>query len=162
MLAAPTGRAAKRLAETTGRAAKTVHRLLEFEPATGEFKRNQHHPLAGDLFVLDEVSMVDVALGHQVLRAIPNEACVILVGDVDQLPSVGPGSVLADVIASNTVPVVRLTEIFRQAQESRIITAAYAINQGQMPTCLLTVNWRISISWRHGNPRPSKRSWCVS
>jgi len=133
VLAAPTGRAAKRLAETTGRTAKTVHRLLEFDPANGEFKRNQDRPLTGDLFVLDETSMVDVVLGHQVLRAIPSEACVILVGDVDQLPSVGPGSVLADLIVSNVVPVVRLTEIFRQASESRIITAAYAINNGQMP-----------------------------
>jgi len=134
VLAAPTGRAAKRLAETTGRTAKTVHRLLEFDPATGEFKRNQLHPLTGDLFVLDETSMVDVVLGHHVLRAIPSEACVILVGDVDQLPSVGPGSVLADLIASKVVPVVRLSEIFRQASQSRIITAAYAINHGQIPT----------------------------
>ena len=133
VLAAPTGRAAKRLAETTGRTAKTVHRLLEFDPATGEFKRNQQHPLTGDLFVLDEASMVDVVLGYQVLRAIPADACVILVGDVDQLPSVGPGAVLADLIASQVVPVVRLTEIFRQASESRIISAAYAINQGLMP-----------------------------
>lgn len=133
VLAAPTGRATKRLAETTGRPAKTVHRLLEFDPATGEFKRNREHPLTGDLFVLDEASMVDVVLGYQVLRAIPTEACVILVGDVDQLPSVGPGAVLADLIASQAVPVVRLTEIFRQASESRIITAAYAINQGRMP-----------------------------
>ena len=133
VLAAPTGRAAKRLTETTGRTAKTVHRLLEFDPATGDFKRNHQHPLTGDLFVVDETSMVDVVLGHQVLRAIPKEACVILVGDVDQLPSVGPGSVLADLIASKMVPVVRLTEIFRQASESRIIRAAYAINHGQMP-----------------------------
>jgi exodeoxyribonuclease V alpha subunit len=133
VLAAPTGRAAKRLAETTGQSAKTVHRLLEFDPATGEFKRNQQHPLAGDLFVLDEMSMVDVVLGHQVLRAIPSEACVILVGDADQLPSVGPGAVLADLIASNVVPVVRLTEIFRQASRSQIITAAYAINHGHVP-----------------------------
>jgi exodeoxyribonuclease V alpha subunit len=133
VLAAPTGRAAKRLAETTGRTAKTVHRLLEFDPASGDFKRNQDRPLTGDLFVLDETSMVDVVLGHQVLRAIPTEACVILVGDVDQLPSVGPGSVLADLIASDVVPVVRLTEIFRQAKQSRIISAANAINRGQMP-----------------------------
>ena len=133
VLSAPTGRAAKRLAETTGRTAKTVHRLLEFDPAKGEFKRNQDHPLTGDLFVLDEISMVDVVLGHQVLQAIPSKACVILVGDVDQLPSVGPGSVLGDMIASNVVPVVRLTEIFRQASQSRIITAAYAINHGRMP-----------------------------
>jgi exodeoxyribonuclease V alpha subunit len=133
VLAAPTGRAAKRLAETTGQTAKTIHRLLEFDPATGDFKKNQQHPLTGDLFVLDEVSMVDAVLGHQVLRAVPSEACVILVGDVDQLPSVGPGSVLADLIASGVVPVVRLTEIFRQAAESEIVTAAYAVNQGRMP-----------------------------
>ena len=133
VLAAPTGRAAKRLAETTGQTAKTIHRLLEFDPVTGDFKRNQQHPLTGDLFVLDEVSMVDVVLGHQFFRAVPSEACVILVGDVDQLPSVGPGSVLADLIASGVVPVVRLTEIFRQAAESEIVTAAYAINQGRMP-----------------------------
>jgi exodeoxyribonuclease V alpha subunit len=133
VLAAPTGRAAKRMAETTGQTAKTIHRLLEFDPATGDFKRNQQHPLTGDLFVLDEVSMVDVVLGHQLLRAVPSNACVILVGDVDQLPSVGPGSVLADLISSGVVPVVRLTEIFRQAAESEIVTAAYAINQGRMP-----------------------------
>jgi exodeoxyribonuclease V alpha subunit len=133
VLAAPTGRAAKRLAETTERTAKTIHRLLEFDPTTGGFKRNQHRPLAGDLFVFDECSMLDVVLGHQLLRAIPSNACVILVGDADQLPSVGPGSVLADLMASNVVPVVRLTEIFRQARQSRIITAAYAVNHGQMP-----------------------------
>jgi exodeoxyribonuclease V alpha subunit len=106
---------------------------LEFDPATGEFKKNQQNPLTGDLFVLDEVSMVDAVLGHQLLRAVPSNACVVLVGDVDQLPSVGPGSVLADLIASGVVPVVRLTEIFRQAAESEIVTAAYAINQGRMP-----------------------------
>lgn len=133
VLAAPTGRAAKRLAETTDRTAKTIHRLLEFDPVTGDFKRNQQNPLTGDLFVLDEVSMVDVVLGHQFLRAVPSNACVILVGDVDQLPSVGPGNVLADLISSGVVPVVRLTEIFRQAAESEIVTAAYAINQGRMP-----------------------------
>ncbi|MEI8374914.1 MAG: ATP-dependent RecD-like DNA helicase [Planctomycetota bacterium] len=133
VLAAPTGRATKRLAESTGQTAKTIHRLLEFDPATGDFKKNQQNPLTGDLFVLDEVSMVDVVLGHQFLRAVPSNACVILVGDVDQLPSVGPGSVLADLISSNVVPVVRLTEIFRQAAESEIVTAAYAINQGRMP-----------------------------
>jgi exodeoxyribonuclease V alpha subunit len=133
VLAAPTGRAAKRLAETTGRTAKTVHRLLEFDPVSGDFKRNQQNPLAGELFVLDESSMVDVSLGHQFMRAVPSHACVVLVGDVDQLPSVGPGSVLADIIASETVPKVRLNEIFRQARESRIVTAAYAINRGKMP-----------------------------
>ena len=133
VLAAPTGRAVKRLAETTGQTAKTIHRLLEFDLATGDFRRNRQHPLTGDLFVLDEVSMVDVVLGHQFFRAVPSNACVILVGDVDQLPSVGPGSVLANLIASEVVPVVCLTEIFRQAAESEIVTAAYAINQGRMP-----------------------------
>ena len=133
VLTAPTGRAAKRLSETTQRTAKTIHRLLEFDPATGDFKKNQQRPLTGDLFVLDEMSMVDVVLGHQFMRAVPSEACVILVGDVDQLPSVGPGSVLADLIASHVVPVVRLTEIFRQAAQSQIVTAAYAVNHGQMP-----------------------------
>ena len=136
VLAAPTGRAAKRLAETTERTAKTIHRLLEFDPATGEFKKHQQNPLKGDLFVLDETSMVDVVLGHQVLRAVPSQACVILVGDVDQLPSVGPGSVLAELISSGVVPVVRLTEIFRQAAESQIVTAAYAMNEGRMPHLL--------------------------
>ncbi len=133
VLAAPTGRAAKRLAETAERTAKTIHRLLEFDPATGDFKRNQQNPLKGDLFVVDETSMVDVVLGHQFLRAVPAKACVILVGDVDQLPSVGPGSVLADLISSGVVPVVRLTEIFRQAAESQIVTAAGAINAGRTP-----------------------------
>lgn len=133
VLAAPTGRAAKRLAETTGRGAKTVHRLLEYDATTGQFNRNQDKPLKGDLFVLDECSMVDVLLANHLFRAVPPEACVVLVGDVDQLPSVGPGAVLADIIASGLVPVVRLTEIFRQASESRIITAAYDINGGRLP-----------------------------
>jgi exodeoxyribonuclease V alpha subunit len=133
VLAAPTGRAAKRLAETTGRTAKTVHRLLEFDPTSGEFNRNQDRPLKGDLFVLDETSMVDVALGYQFFRAVPADACVVLVGDVDQLPSVGPGTVLADIIGSKVVPVVRLTEIFRQAAGSRIVSAAHAINRGETP-----------------------------
>ncbi len=134
MLAAPTGRAAKRLAETTGRTAKTVHRLLEFDPATGGLQtRISNIRSKGDLFVLDETSMVDVFLAYQYLRAIPTGACLVLVGDVDQLPSVGPGKVLADMIDSQTVPVVRLTEVFRQAAESRIITSAYDINMGQLP-----------------------------
>ncbi len=133
VLAAPTGRAAKRLAEATGRTAKTVHRLLEFDPASGDFKRNLQQPLRGDLFVLDETSMVDVYLANSYLRAIPTGACVVLVGDVDQLPSVGPGEVLADVISSQQVPVVRLTEVFRQAAESRIISSAYRINLGRIP-----------------------------
>ncbi|OHB82229.1 MAG: recombinase RecD [Planctomycetes bacterium RBG_16_64_10] len=133
VLTAPTGRAAKRLAETTGRPGMTIHRRLEFDPIRGTFKRDQASPLEGDLFVLDETSMVDVPLGHQLLRAIPPHACVMLVGDVDQLPSVGPGSVLADLIASAVVPVVRLTEVFRQAAQSHIVAAAHAINHGNLP-----------------------------
>ncbi len=133
LLCAPTGRAAKRLTESTGAEAKTIHRLLEFDPKTLGFRHDQYSPLAADLVVVDESSMVDVALMNQLLRAIPNQAAVLLVGDVDQLPSVGPGAVLADLIASGAVPTARLTEIFRQAAASRIITNAHRINQGQMP-----------------------------
>ena len=132
-LAAPTGRAAKRLGEATGREAKTLHRLLEADPAQGGFKRSEEHPLDCDLLVVDEVSMVDVPLMHALLKAVPPGAALILVGDVDQLPSVGPGQVLADVIASGAVPVVRLTEVFRQAAQSRIVTNAHRINRGEMP-----------------------------
>jgi exodeoxyribonuclease V alpha subunit len=132
-LCAPTGRAAKRLSETTGREAKTIHRLLEFDPSFGGFKRDAAQPLDLDLLVVDEASMVDVVLMYQLLRAVPSHACVVLVGDVDQLPSVGPGLVLADLIAARTVPVVRLTEIFRQAGQSWIVRAAHAIKHGEMP-----------------------------
>ena len=132
-LVAPTGRAAKRLSESTGREAKTIHRLLEVDPRTGRFKRNAERRLACDLLVVDETSMVDVPLMHGLTRAVPDHAALILVGDVDQLPSVGPGQVLADIIGSGAVPVVRLTEIFRQAAESRIISNAHRINEGQMP-----------------------------
>jgi exodeoxyribonuclease V alpha subunit len=132
-LCAPTGRAAKRLGETTGREAKTIHRLLEFDPALGGFKRDRQQPLEVDLLVVDETSMVDVVLMNQLLRAVPPWACLVLVGDVDQLPSVGPGTVLADVIASGVVPVVRLTEIFRQAGQSWIVRAAHMVNQGELP-----------------------------
>jgi exodeoxyribonuclease V alpha subunit len=132
-LAAPTGRAAKRLSESTGLLAKTLHRLLEFDPAGGGFKRGPDHPLPCDLLVVDEMSMVDVPLMASLLKAVPDHAAVIFVGDVDQLPSVGPGQVLADLIGSGIVPVVRLTEIFRQAAESRIIVNAHRINSGQMP-----------------------------
>src|SRR5437870_398870 len=133
MLCAPTGRAAKRLSETTGMEAKTIHRLLEINPATGRFVRDESNPLACDLLVVDETSMVDVLLIHALVRALPNHAGLILVGDVDQLPSVGPGTVLADFIESGVVPVVRLTEVFRQAANSRIITTAHRIRRGQMP-----------------------------
>ncbi len=132
-MCAPTGRAAKRLSETTGVEAKTIHRLLEVDPKTGGFKRQESNPLACDLLVVDEMSMVDVPLMHALLRAVPPHAAVILVGDVDQLPSVGPGQVLADIIGSGAVPVVRLTEVFRQARESQIIVNAHRINHGEMP-----------------------------
>ena len=132
-LAAPTGRAAKRLSESTGRAAKTIHRLLDVDPRRGSFRRNQESPLRCDLLVVDETSMIDVPLMHALLQAVPERAALILVGDVDQLPSVGPGQVLADIIDSAAVPVVRLTEVFRQAAESRIIANAHRINEGQMP-----------------------------
>lgn len=133
LLAAPTGRAAKRMTEATGLEAKTIHRLLEFDPAGGGFKRTEETPLDCNLLVLDETSMVDVPILAATLKAVRNGSAVILVGDVDQLPSVGPGQVLADIIGSGMVPVVRLTEVFRQAAESRIITNAHRINAGRMP-----------------------------
>ncbi len=133
VLAAPTGRAAKRLEETTARSAKTIHRLLEFSPQDGGFHRGPDAPLAGDLFIIDEASMLDASLAASLFLAVPPHACVILVGDVDQLPSVGPGSVLADLIGSRTLPVVTLTTIFRQSRESRIVAAAHLINAGHEP-----------------------------
>ncbi|MFI4938233.1 MAG: ATP-dependent RecD-like DNA helicase [Candidatus Berkiellales bacterium] len=133
LLTAPTGRAAKRLSETTGLEAKTIHRLLEFDPKSYQFKRNQNSPLPVDLLIVDETSMVDVPLMNQLLRAIPDHAALILVGDVDQLPSVGPGMVLKDMIDSNVIPTVTLTEIFRQAATSKIITNAHRIHEGKIP-----------------------------
>ena len=132
-LCAPTGRAAKRMAEATGLEAKTIHRLLEFDPAAYGFRRNAELPLECDLLVVDETSMVDVPLMASLLAAIPPEAGLLLVGDVDQLPSVGPGQVLADTIASGALAVARLTKVFRQAASSRIITTAHAINAGTIP-----------------------------
>ena len=133
VLAAPTGRAARRMSETTGREAKTVHRLLEFSPKTHGFQRNRAAPLEADVVIIDEASMLDVVLAYDVLKAVPRSAQLVLVGDVDQLPSVGPGRVLADVIDSGAVKVVRLQHIFRQAQDSLIITNAHRVNQGQLP-----------------------------
>jgi exodeoxyribonuclease V alpha subunit len=132
-LAAPTGRAAKRLSESTGMDAVTLHRLLEYNPRRNEFARNAENPLEVDVVIVDEVSMVDILLLRVLVNAIPPAAQLILVGDVDQLPSVGPGAVLADVIESRAVTVERLTEIFRQAAESRIITAAHQVNSGELP-----------------------------
>jgi len=133
LLCAPTGRAAKRLKETTGMDAKTIHRLLEIDPASGRFGRNEAHPVSCGLLVVDETSMVDVPLLHSLLRAVPNQSGLILVGDVDQLPSVGPGTTLHDLIESGVVPTVRLTDVFRQAANSRIITNAHRMRRGQMP-----------------------------
>lgn len=133
LLAAPTGRAAKRMTETTGREAKTIHRLLEFDPQSFGFKRGRDNPLEADLIVIDESSMVDVVLMNKLLAAVPDSAALMIVGDVDQLPSVGPGAVLADIITSGAVPTVRLTEIFRQAAASKIIVNAHRINKGELP-----------------------------
>jgi exodeoxyribonuclease V alpha subunit len=133
LLCAPTGRAAKRLTETTGMEAKTIHRLLEVDPATGRFQRNEDKPLECDLLIVDETSMVDVLLMYALLRALPKTSALIMVGDVDQLPSVGSGNALRDLIDSGVVPVVRLTEVFRQAASSNIITSAHLIRQGKMP-----------------------------
>ena len=132
-LCAPTGRAAKRMSEATGREAKTIHRLLEVDPRYGTFRRTEENPLECDLLVVDEASMVDVMLMYALLNALPGNAALLMVGDVDQLPSVGPGQVLADVIGSGLLPVVRLAEVFRQAAESRIIVNAHRINEGEIP-----------------------------
>jgi exodeoxyribonuclease V alpha subunit len=133
LLAAPTGRAAKRMQEATGCEAKTIHRLLEFSPRDGKFKKDEENPLDGDLVIIDEMSMVDTVLMYYLLKAIPRKATLILVGDVDQLPSVGPGNVLKDIIDSGTIPTVYLNEIFRQAKESMIIVNAHRVNAGRMP-----------------------------
>ena len=133
LLCAPTGRAAKRMTEATGMEAKTIHRLLEFDPKAFGFKRGEESPLECDLLVVDESSMVDVMLMQSLLKAVPDTAALLIVGDIDQLPSVGPGQVLADIIQSGAVPVVRLTEVFRQAAKSRIITTAHQINRGKIP-----------------------------
>lgn len=132
LLAAPTGRAAKRMAETTGLEAKTIHRLLEYKPPEG-YKKNEESPLDCDVLIIDETSMVDIMLFYNLLKAVSNETVLILVGDVDQLPSVGAGNVLKDIIESETVNVVRLTRIFRQAQGSAIVTNAHRINRGETP-----------------------------
>lgn len=133
-LAAPTGRAAKRLSEATGRSAKTIHRLLEFSPAAGyTFQRNEDRPLEADMVIVDEVSMLDLLLANHLLKAIPPTSHLLLVGDVDQLPSVGAGNVLRDIIESGVAKVVRLKEIFRQEEGSWIVRNAHRINRGQMP-----------------------------
>ena len=134
LLGAPTGRAVKRMTETTGREAKTLHRLLEFDPKTMGFLRDRQRPLEADVVIVDEVSMVDTVLAYNLLKAVPPTCQLILVGDVDQLPSVGPGSVLQDVIRSGAVDVVRLQHIFRQAERSLIVVNAHRVNHGEMPS----------------------------
>ena len=131
-LAAPTGRAAKRMSEATGMEAKTIHRLLEYNPMGG-FKRNEENPLEGDALIVDECSMIDIILMYNLMKAVPAGMRLILVGDIDQLPSVGAGNVLRDIIDSERIPVIRLTRIFRQAQSSRIVMSAHQINHGQYP-----------------------------
>lgn len=133
-LCAPTGRAAKRMAETSGEPASTIHRLIEFSPREGKFLRNEDRPLDCDLLVVDECSMLDVLLGNSLLKAVPDHAAVIFVGDVDQLPSVGPGTMLSSIIDSEAYAVIRLTEIFRQAKTSRIVEGAHLINSGKIPS----------------------------
>ncbi len=133
LLAAPTGRAAKRMAETTGREAKTIHRLLEFNPKKFGFDRDASNPLEADVVILDEASMIDAVLAYNVLKAVPLHAQLVLVGDIDQLPSVGPGSVLGDIIRSGVAEVVRLRHIFRQGAESLIVVNAHRVNEGLMP-----------------------------
>ena len=132
LLAAPTGRAAKRMSEATGMEAKTIHRLLEFNPQDG-YKRNDENPLEADALIVDECSMIDIILMNNLLKAVPTSMRLVLVGDIDQLPSVGAGNVLRDIIESHKIPVIRLTRIFRQAQSSRIVMSAHAINQGRFP-----------------------------
>lgn len=132
LLAAPTGRAAKRMSEATGMEAKTIHRLLEYNPKDG-YKRNDDNPLEGDALIVDECSMIDLLLMNNLMKAIPAGMRLVLVGDIDQLPSVGAGNVLRDIIDSKRIPVIRLTRIFRQAQESRIVMSAHAINNGVFP-----------------------------
>jgi exodeoxyribonuclease V alpha subunit len=133
VLASPTGRAAKRLSEVTGRPAQTVHRLLKFDPGSRSFQHDEANPLQCDVLVADEVSMLDAVMALNLLKAIPPEAQVVLVGDADQLPSVGAGNVLGDIIASGKVPVCRLTQVFRQAAQSLIVTNAHRVNRGELP-----------------------------
>ena len=137
-LAAPTGRAAKRLSEATGALgtgvqAKTLHRLLEYSPHDNTYQRNEENPLPYEFVIVDEFSMVDILLFYHLLKALPRESHLLLVGDADQLPPVGPGNVLRDLLRSDAIPSIRLMELFRQAQQSKIIVNAHRINAGQMP-----------------------------
>lgn len=155
LLGAPTGRAAKRMTETTGREAKTLHRLLEFDPKTMGFLRDRQRPLEADLVIVDEGSMVDTVLAYNLMKAVPPACQLVLVGDVDQLLSVGPGSVLQDVIQSGVVDVVRLQHIFRQAEKSLIVVNAHRVNHGEMPSLPPPAPRRTSSSSRRTNRKKS-------
>ena len=133
LLVSPTGRAAKRLSEVTGREAQTIHRLLKFDPATHAFQYNETNPLACDVLIADEVSMLDAVLANNLLKAAPESAQIVFVGDSDQLPSVGAGHVLGDMLDSGVIPSIRLSQVFRQAQESLIVTNAHRIRKGEFP-----------------------------
>ena len=155
LCAAPTGRAAKRLSEMTGKTAKTIHRLLEFDPSVMGFKRDLNNPLECTAIVIDEASMVDLFLAHSLFKAILKEAQVLMVGDIDQLPSVGAGNVLKDIIVSDKITVVRLTQVFRQAAQSAIIRTAHQINKGQYPQ-LEPVSMKATSDclWHNGGTEP--------
>ncbi len=153
--AAPTGRAAKRLSEMTGIEAKTLHRLLEFDPSQMGFKRDLDNPLESSAIVVDESSMVDLFMAHSLLKAIPKDALLLMVGDIDQLPSVGPGNVLKDLIDSNKIPVFRLTQVFRQAEKSAIITTAHQINRGSYPQLEpISMKATADCLWHSGGTEP--------
>jgi exodeoxyribonuclease V alpha subunit len=151
-LAAPTGRAAKRIIEGTGRYAMTIHRLLEFDVGTMGFTHNEHHALKLDFLIIDEASMIDIFLAHAILKALPQKAHLVLIGDIDQLPSVGAGNFLHDLIASGIVTCVRLTQIFRQAQNSLIVVNAHKINKGEFPVTFLPESRRDFIFIKEENP----------
>jgi exodeoxyribonuclease V alpha subunit len=162
-LASPTGRAAQRLSEMTGMSAKTLHRLLEFDPATMGFKRDLDNPLPCNAIVVDEASMLDVFLAHSLLKAIPEEAQLLLVGDIDQLPSVGAGNVLKDLINSDRIPVIRLTQVFRQAASSLIIKAAHQINKGEYPYLEpISDEPKSDCLWHNGGTEPEHGVQIVS
>jgi exodeoxyribonuclease V alpha subunit len=162
-LASPTGRAAQRLSEMTGMEAKTLHRLLEFDPATMGFKRDLDNPLPYDAIVVDEASMLDLFLAHSLLKAVPEDCQLLLVGDIDQLPSVGAGNVLKDLISSDRIPVVRLTQVFRQAASSLIIKAAHQINRGQYPYLEpISDNPQSDCLWHNGGTEPEHGVQVVS
>jgi exodeoxyribonuclease V alpha subunit len=162
LLCAPTGRAAKRMGEATGADARTIHRLLEVDPRTGGFRRGPDNPLDCDLLVVDETSMVDILLMHALLRAVPNQAAVLIVGDVDQLPSVGPGQVLADVIGSGAVPVVRLNEVFRRRPRAGSSSTPTASTRDRCRNSIGRRRIAISTSYRRTirrSPSAASSSW---